>query len=215
MGPPRLFWLWKNCTADVHLFNWFVIILLCNRIPQDPAPKEVQTNDFITGAIGRAVNDYRKHPDSSIIERLNGKSDNTLITNLGKNCKEIKLSKCPVNENMTGFVLNNGRYRGRTRSCIMSPSADTPLKRLNKKIMRHKSRDNKKWCSVKQQWERLRTSSPMMSLRCTGRRIGPISKSWSAGSREISKKARKWLYEIFRRMAFVFKSQRGTNKSSH
>lgn len=119
---------------------------------------EVQTNDFITGAIGRAVNDYRKHPDSSIIERLNGKSDNTLITNLGKNCKEIKLSKCPVNENMTGFVLNNGRHRGRTRSCIMSPdsyttgrtrscimspSVDTPLKRLNKKIMRHKSRNKR------------------------------------------------------------------------
>lgn len=120
---------------------------------------EVQTNDFITGAIGRAINDCGKHKDKSIVQRLNGESENKLIANLEKNCKEVELPKSPDNKDMTGFVLNNSRYRGRTRQCILSPdgyttgrtrqcilspSANSPLKRLNKKIMHRKTRKDKK-----------------------------------------------------------------------
>lgn len=120
---------------------------------------EVQTNDFIAGAIGRAITNHRKFPNSSISERLNGKSDNKLITNLGKSCREVKLSGVEDNKGMTGFVLENSRSRGKTqscvmspdgyttgktRSCVMSPSADTPSKGLNKKIMHLKIRKNKK-----------------------------------------------------------------------
>ena len=120
---------------------------------------ELQTNDFITGAVGRAINNYKKHPNSSICDRLNGDTDNKLITNLGKNCKEVKLPRCPKNKNMTAFVLSNSRHLGESPKgdstpdgCTTgelhkrdtTPSVITPLKKLNKKIMHLKIRKNKK-----------------------------------------------------------------------
>lgn len=120
---------------------------------------EVQTNDFIIGAIGHAINDHEGDLDFSIHDRLNGKSDSKLVLSLGKNCKEIELSNHPGNENMTAFVLNNSRHRGRMRSRLLTPnsytsgrmrsrlltpSVDTPLSKTDKKIMHRKTRkDNK------------------------------------------------------------------------
>lgn len=120
---------------------------------------EIQTNDFITGAIGRAINNYESYPNSSVCDRLNGDTDNKLIANLGKNCKEVKLPKYPKNENMTAFVLSNRRRLGELRNrettpdgCTTgelrnretTPSVNTTLKRLNKKIMHRKTRKDKK-----------------------------------------------------------------------
>ena len=97
---------------------------------------------FLNGSVPRIT--MSNGINSSVCDRLNGDTDNKLIVNLGKSCEEVKLPKYPKNENITAFVLSNSRSRGKTRSCVMSPSANTPSRALNKKIMRLKIKKNKK-----------------------------------------------------------------------